>query len=49
MTKRLLLDLNALLALGWVNHPFHDAVRTRLMQSQCCWATYALVQLGFLR
>ena len=49
MTKRLLLDINALLALGWANHPFHRAVRERLLQVACPWATCAMVQLGFLR
>ncbi len=49
MTKRLLLDINALLALGWSNHPFHQAIRERLMRAPCPWASCALVQLGFLR
>jgi uncharacterized protein len=49
MTKRLLLDVNALLALGWSNHPFHAAVRDRLQRAPCPWATCAMVQLGFLR
>ena len=49
MTKRLLLDINALLALGWSNHPFHRPVRERLLRMPCPWATCALVQLGFLR
>jgi uncharacterized protein len=49
MTKRLLLDINALLALGWSNHPFHRAVRARLLHDSCPWASCAMVQLGFLR
>jgi uncharacterized protein len=49
MTKRLLLDVNALLALGWRNHPFHGVVKKRLMESSTSWGTCAIVQLGFLR
>ena len=46
----LLLDVNALLALGWPSHQFHRAVVARLERKpQPIWATCALTQLGFVR
>jgi len=48
--RPLLLDVNALLALAWPNHQFHDAVVERLeRQPASLWATCALTQLGFVR
>jgi uncharacterized protein len=48
--RPLLLDVNALLALGWSNHPFHDAVLERLDHSPSQrWATCLLTELGFVR
>jgi toxin-antitoxin system PIN domain toxin len=48
--RPLLLDVNVLLALGWPNHQFHDAIVARLEQRpQPRWATCALTQLGFVR
>lgn len=44
----LLLDVNALLALGWEEHLHHAAVIHRLHDQQR-WATCAIVQLGFIR
>ena len=46
----LLLDTNALLALGWPNHQCHREVIARLeRQPDMPWATCALTQLGFVR
>jgi hypothetical protein len=46
----LLLDVNALLALGWPNHQFHDVIVERLdRRPHPWWATCALTQLGFVR
>jgi toxin-antitoxin system PIN domain toxin len=48
--RPLLLDVNALLALAWPNHQFHDAILLRLeRQPAPQWATCALTQLGFVR
>ena len=48
--RRLLLDVNALLALAWPNHQFHRAVVARLdTRPSPRWATCALTQLGFVR
>ncbi len=48
--RPLLLDVNALLALGWPNHQFHRAVVERLERRPApAWATCALTQLGFVR
>lgn len=48
--RPLLLDVNALLALGWPNHQFHAAVENRLEQQPVPrWATCPLTQLGFVR
>jgi len=48
--RRLLLDVNALLALAWPNHQFHGAVTHRLERRPAPgWATCALTQLGFVR
>lgn len=48
--RSLLLDVNALLALGWPNHQFHGAVVARLERPPAPrWATCALTQLGFVR
>lgn len=50
MGRLLLLDVNALIALGWPNHQFHRAIRERLEQQPLStWATCALTQLGFIR
>jgi uncharacterized protein len=49
-SRPLLLDVNALLALAWPNHQFHDAILLRLeRQPAPRWATCALTQLGFVR
>ena len=46
----LLLDVNALLALGWPNHQFHDSIVARLeKRPHARWASCALTQLGFVR
>ncbi len=48
--RALMLDVNALLALGWRNHQFHDRIVRRLGgPSPARWATCALTQLGFVR
>jgi toxin-antitoxin system PIN domain toxin len=48
--RPLLLDVNALMALGWPNHQFHGVVVDRLEQQRTArWATCALTQLGFVR
>lgn len=48
--RPLLLDVNALLALAWPNHQFHEAILLRLeRQPAPRWATCALTQLGFVR
>jgi len=48
--RPLLLDVNALLALAWPNHQFHQAVVERLdRRPSPRWATCALTQLGFVR
>src|SRR5436853_6929478 len=46
----LLLDTNALLALAWPNHQFHQAVVRRLDRRPLpVWASCLLTQLGFVR
>ena len=48
--RRLLLDVNALVALAWPNHQFHASVVARLdRQPTPPWTTCALTQLGFVR
>lgn len=48
--RRLLLDVNALMALAWPNHQHHRAVVARLdRRPPPEWATCALTQLGFVR
>ena len=48
--SRLLLDVNALMALAWPNHQHHRAVVARLDRPPAPeWATCALTQLGFVR
>jgi toxin-antitoxin system PIN domain toxin len=48
--RPLLLDVNALLALAWPNHQFHQAVVSRLDGPPAPrWASCALTQLGFVR
>jgi toxin-antitoxin system PIN domain toxin len=48
--RPLLLDVNALLALGWSNHQFHSQLVTRLgRKPRPQWATCVLTQLGFVR
>jgi toxin-antitoxin system PIN domain toxin len=44
----LLLDVNALLALGWAEHEAHAAVVERL-GGAAAWATCPITQLGFVR
>ena len=44
----LLLDVNALLALGWAEHEAHAAVVKRLGRATP-WATCPITQLGFVR
>jgi len=49
-SRPLLLDVNALLALAWPTHQFHDAVLARLERRPAAkWATCLLTQLGFVR
>jgi len=49
-SRPLLLDVNALLALAWPTHQFHDAVLERLERRPAAkWATCLLTQLGFVR
>ncbi|GHC70529.1 ribonuclease VapC39 [Pseudorhodoferax aquiterrae] len=43
-----LLDMNTLVALGWVEHEAHAAVVQRL-DAAAAWATCAITQLGFVR
>ena len=43
-----LLDVNALLALGWAEHEAHSVVVQRLAQTGK-WATCPITQLGFVR
>lgn len=45
----LLLDVNALLALGWAEHEAHAAVVARLSRPGARWATCPITQLGFVR
>lgn len=48
--KAVLLDVNALLALGWDQHEAHEAVVKRLSgRSAPVWATCPISQLGFVR
>lgn len=47
---RLLLDVNALLALGWAEHEAHEKIVARLSHSTASvWATCSISQLGFIR
>ena len=48
-SRKVLLDVNVLLALAWPHHPFHNLVRNRLEGHTGQWATCALTELGFLR
>lgn len=48
MSSLLLLDVNALLALGWREHQAHTAVVERLHAKQS-WASCNITQLGFIR
>lgn len=49
-SRLLLLDGNALLALAWPNHQFHQVVVRRLdRRPVSTWATCLLTQLGFVR
>jgi toxin-antitoxin system PIN domain toxin len=46
----LLLDVNALLALGWQEHEAHAVVVERLSARPApAWATCSITQLGFIR
>lgn len=47
--SNLLLDVNALLALGWAEHEAHAAVVERLSAKAVKWASCAITQLGFVR
>lgn len=49
MTSALLLDVNALLALGWVEHEAHAVVTARLSRPDVRWVTCPITQLGFVR
>ncbi len=45
-----LLDVNAILALGWVKHEHHDTVYNWMqVYGHLGWATCALTQAGFVR
>jgi len=45
-----LLDVNALIALIWEDHPFHDAMATWFARhAKRGWATCAITQSGFVR
>ncbi len=48
MSSLLLLDVNALLALGWREHQAHAEVVARLHEGQR-WASCNITQLGFIR
>ena len=48
LSSLLLLDVNALLALGWREHQAHGAVVERLDENQR-WASCNITQLGFIR
>lgn len=48
MSGLLLLDVNALVALGWEQHEHHAAVLGRLHAEQT-WGSCAITQLGFIR
>jgi len=48
VSSLLLLDVNALLALGWREHQAHAAVVARLHEHQR-WASCNITQLGFIR
>ncbi len=48
MSSLLLLDVNALLALGWREHQAHRTVVERLHEHQR-WASCNITQLGFIR
>ena len=49
MSAGLLLDVNALIALGWASHEAHETVVARLDRRRQAWATCAITQLGFVR
>ena len=50
VSRPLLLDTNALLALAWPNHQSHRDVVARLeREPDSVWSTCALTQLGFVR
>lgn len=48
-SKKLLLDVNVLLALAWPNHQFHTSAKRRMESSDEYWATCALTELAFIR
>ncbi|MFT4197464.1 MAG: PIN domain-containing protein [Pseudoxanthomonas sp.] len=50
MSDALLLDVNALLALGWAEHEAHASVVQRLSRRAAPrWVTCPITQLGFIR
>jgi len=45
-----LLDVNALVALGFINHEFHDRVASWIQsQNSATFATCSITELGFVR
>lgn len=44
-----LLDVNALVALGFANHEFHDRLAAWVKKQQAQLATSSLTELGFVR
>jgi predicted nucleic acid-binding protein len=45
-----LLDVNALVALGFANHEFHDRVAAWIQKRHVStWATCSITELGFIR
>jgi toxin-antitoxin system PIN domain toxin len=48
-SRPVLLDVNVLVALGWVSHPFHTLVTERMERQHGPWYTCTVTQLGFVR
>jgi uncharacterized protein len=48
-SRPILLDVNVLVAMGWVSHPFHSIAIERMERQHGPWYTCALTQLGFIR
>jgi predicted nucleic acid-binding protein len=48
-SMRFLLDMNALVALGFIHHEFHDRVAAWVMDSKSVILTSSITELGFVR